>query len=116
MRNFVVNSFYKIDDLISLVKEKKDRDSVYMVYVPEDTQDLSLGMDVYVGDVPNFDDDDNEIFPGSVTALHLERGYMREHLQDVIDLAYKQKPTASIEEIIRCLNHYAEYDDFLDLH
>ncbi|EED99314.1 conserved hypothetical protein [Burkholderia multivorans CGD1] len=40
---------------------------------------------------------------------------MREHLQDVIDLAYKQKPTASIDEVIKCLNHYSKYDDFLDL-
>lgn len=116
MSSFNVNTFYKIEDVIDLVKNKKDRDSIYMIYVPENTDDLLPGMNVYVGDVPEFDDDDNEVLPQSVIALGLEMGYMREHFQDVVDLAYKQKPTASSEEIIRCLNHYAEYDDFLDLH
>jgi len=43
-------------------------------------------------------------------------GYMCEHFRDVVDLAYKQKPTASSEAIIRCLNHYDKYDDFLGVH
>lgn len=116
MSSFVLNTFYKIDDLISLVKDKKDRDAIYMVYVSKDTEDLRPGMDVYVGDVPDFDEEDNEVLPESVNALGLDVGYMREHFQDVVDLAYKQKPVASTEEIIRCLNHYAKYDDFLDLH
>ncbi|MBU9402735.1 DUF7716 domain-containing protein [Burkholderia multivorans] len=115
MNNFVVNAFYKIDDLIALVRDKRDRDAIYMVYVEKDTGDLRSGMDVYVGDVPDFDDEDNEVLPESVVELGLEQGYMREHLQDVVDLAYKQKPTASIDEVIKCLNHYSKYDDFLDL-
>jgi hypothetical protein len=113
---FILDTFCKIDDLICLVKDKKDRSAAYMVYVPKNTEELQLGMEVYVGDVPDFDGDDNEILPTSVVALGLEAGYMREHFQDVVDLAYKQKPTSSVEEIIRCLNHYAGYDDFLDLH
>lgn len=116
MNNFVLNRSYKIDDLINVVKDKKDRDAVYMVYVSKDTEDLRRGMDVYVGDVPDFDEEDNEVLPESVITLGLEVGYMREHFQDVVDLAYKQKPAASTEEIIRCLNHYAKHDDFLDLH
>jgi hypothetical protein len=35
--------------------------------------------------------------------------------KEVVDLAYEQKPTASTEEVGRCLSHYADYDDFLDL-
>lgn len=114
--DFATNRFYKIEDLIELVKGKKGRDAIYMIYVPVDTDDLQSGMDVYVGDVPSFDDDDNEVFPESVIALGLERGYMQEHFEDVVDVAYKQKPTASTEEVIRCLNHYAQHDSFLDLH
>ncbi|RQS28080.1 hypothetical protein DIE03_19815 [Burkholderia sp. Bp8992] len=116
MSSFNVNAFYEIEEVIDLVKSKKDRAAIYMIYVPEDTDDLRPGMDVYVGDVPDFDDDDNEVLPKSVLALGLEIGYGREHFQNVVDLAYKQKPTASSEEVIRCLNHYATYDDFLDLH
>ncbi|MEM5368571.1 hypothetical protein V4C53_21370 [Paraburkholderia azotifigens] len=116
MNGFVVNRFYKIEDLIELVKNKKDRDATYMIYVSSDTDDFEPGMEVYVGDVPSFDDEDNEVMPESVIKLGLESGYMREHFQDVVDLACKQKPNASTEEIVRCLNHYAEHDDFLDLH
>jgi hypothetical protein len=115
MSIFVINTFYKIDDLICLAKEKEDRESIYMIYVPKNTDDLEVGMNVYVGDVPDFDENDNEVLPASIASHGLEVGYMREHFQDVVDLAYKQKPSASIEEIIQCLNHYAEHDDFLDL-
>ncbi|MCA8317648.1 hypothetical protein LGN43_25590 [Burkholderia multivorans] len=115
MNGFVLNTFYKLDDLIALVRDKWDRDAVYMVYVEKDTEDLRCGMDVYVGDAPDFDDEDNEVLPESVTELALEQGCVREHLQDVVDLAYIQKPTASIEEIVQCLNHYSKYDDFMDL-
>ncbi|WP_185733812.1 hypothetical protein [Burkholderia sp. Bp8986] len=58
-------------------------------------------MNVYVSHVPDFDDDDNEVLLESVVTLELEIGYMREHFQGVVDLAYKQKPTASSEEVIR---------------
>lgn len=115
MNNLALNKFYKIDEFIDIVKNKHDRNSIYMIYVPKNTDDLTSGMNVYIGDVPDFDDDDNEILPKSVIDLGLEVGYMREHFQDVVDLAYKQKPSASIEEIIQCLNHYANFDDFLDI-
>ncbi|WP_414449632.1 hypothetical protein AB4851_27740 [Burkholderia sp. 22PA0099] len=115
MGNFFVNAFYTLENLISLVKRKKDRDAVYMIYVREGVSDLQSDMEVYVGDVPDFDDDENEVLPQSVTALGLEQGYMREHFQDVVDLAYKQKPAASVDQVVRCLNHYAQYDDFLGL-
>ena len=115
MNTFLINKFYIIESLINLVREKKDRDSVYMIYFQKGLDDLEAGMNVYVGDVPEFDDNDNEVFPPSILVLGLEPGYMREHFQDVVDLAYKQIPTASTSEIIRCLNHYAQYDDFLDL-
>ncbi|GAB7537713.1 DUF7716 domain-containing protein [Burkholderia sp. 3C] len=115
MSNFFVNAFYTLEKLIGLVKEKKDRDAVYMIYVRQNVNELQPDTEVYVGDVPDFDGDDNEVLPQSVTALGLEQGYMREHFQDVVDLAYKQKPTASVDEVVRCLNHYAQRDDFLDL-
>jgi len=115
LNNFIVNAFYNIDDLITLVKNKKDREAIYMIYTEKGADGLKVGMNVYVGDVPEFDDNDDDIFQASVVALGFECGYMREHFQDVVDLAYKQKPTASTEEILRCLNYFAQHDDFLDL-
>jgi hypothetical protein len=115
MNYIKINSYYKIDDLIEIVGNRGDRDSIYMVYVPDGTDDLSVGMQVYVGDVPDFDEDGNEVFPDFVSDNGLEVGCKRDQFQDVIDLAYRQKPDASIDEVVECLNHYAEYDDFLDL-
>jgi hypothetical protein len=86
-----------------------------MIYWPKNINDLSLGMEVYVGDVPDFDEEDMELLPESVIKLGLGLGYMPEHFQDVVDLAYRQKPAATIEEVIRCLNHYDKFDNFLDL-
>lgn len=97
-------------------QKKKDVGAIYMINVPQDPDNLRPGMKMYVGDVPDFDDDDNQVPPESVVALGLEIGYTCEHFQDVIDSAYKHKPAVSSEKVIRCLNHYATYDDFLDLH
>lgn len=81
--------------MIELVKSGKDRASTYRVYIPMGTQDLAAGMQVYVGDVPGFDDNDNEAFPISVIEFGFECGYLRESFQYVVDLAFRQKPTAS---------------------
>lgn len=78
---------------------------MYMVYYKPGTDELKPGTEVFVGDVLDFDEDDNEILPEAVSRQGLEQGYMREHLQDVVDLAIKQKPSASTAEIIQCLNH-----------
>ncbi len=115
MPNLTVNHFYRIEELIELVRDKKDRDSIYMIYIPASIEVLEAGMIVYVGNVPDFDDDDNEIIPAHILEQGLTQGYMREQFQDVVDLAYRQKKSASTEEVILCLNHYSKHDDFLDL-
>lgn len=81
--------------MIELVKPGKDRASTYTVYIPMRTQDLAARMQVYVGDVPGFDDNDNEAFPISVIEFGFECGYLGESFQYAVDLAFRQKPTAS---------------------
>lgn len=49
MPDLTVNSFYRIEDLIELVRDKKDRDSIYMIYIPASLEALEAGMIVYVG-------------------------------------------------------------------
>lgn len=57
--------------MIELVKSGKDRASTYRVYIPMGTQDLAARMQVYVGDVPGFDDNDNEAFQFLLLSLGL---------------------------------------------
>ncbi|MEJ8852793.1 hypothetical protein WKW82_39815 [Variovorax rhizosphaerae] len=75
-----------------------------------------MGINVFVIETVGFDDGDNEVYPANVKANNLELGYSRDHFQDVVDLAFKQKPNALAHEVVRALSHYAEHDDFLDLY
>ena len=121
-----LNQSYNIAELIELVKNKQDRDldnsgkakynleNSYCVYISKDEK-LNKHSILYVGKPVEIDDDDNEIYPKEVLENNLEMCYSDEDFQDVIDLAYAQKSNASIDEIIRCLNHYVENDTFLDL-
>ncbi|MPV71352.1 hypothetical protein [Burkholderia sp. BE17] len=113
---------YRIEDFIALAQNKQDRSAqynrafLYDVYGDDAVEGLLReGQTIFIGDTVQVDDNDEEVYPSEVK----ERGYVflysGENFQAVVDLAYKQKPTASAEEVIRCLNHYAQHDDFLDL-
>lgn len=115
MNTFEINKYYVIDDLITLVKNKKDRDIYYAIYVKNNSSSLSCGMNVFVGPPIEFDDNDNEVTPKVILNESLEFGYARDQFQDVIDLAVKQNQYVTSGEIISCLNYYDEHDDFLDI-
>lgn len=119
MNNFK-QKIYRIEDFIPLVKskndrsEKYDRSFLYDVY-GEDTGELQLGQSIFVGDTVQVDDNDEETYPKEVSDRGYAFLYSGENFQAVVDLAFKQKPSATIEEVIDCLNHYSDCDDFLDL-
>lgn len=115
MRKFELNEVYGLEDLIGLVKNKADRDYVYAIYNKAGVEELALGQKIFVGDTPSYDDGDNEFLPQKVQDADYEFCYMRDHFQDVIDLAVSQDPKVSDEALVRCLNYYADYDDFLDV-
>ncbi|MFJ4347215.1 hypothetical protein [Pseudomonas sp. NPDC089401] len=115
MDAFIPNSLYPLETFIHLVKNRLERDHLYAIYSPQDSQQLACGQPVYVGDLPDYDDEDNEHLPQAVKAMGYTFCYMREHFQDVIDLAVSQHPGVSDEALVCCLNHYDEYDDFLDV-
>ncbi|WLE64151.1 hypothetical protein GIY62_35420 (plasmid) [Burkholderia plantarii] len=113
---------YPIEDFIQIVRDKRDRSAkydrnfLYDVYGKEEDDDrLHVGQYIFVSDTVQVNDDDEEIYPDDVKENGLTFLYSGENFQAVVDLAVKQKPAASPAEIIRCLNHYAEKDDFLDL-
>lgn len=115
------NKTWVLSDFIPFVQAKKDRaltyDSnyYYSVYVPDHFDSLSAEMTVYIGDTSEIDEDDNEIYPPEVLEMNFWFGYSCDNFQDVIDLATKQNPNVSISQIVTCLNHYSQYDNFLDI-
>jgi hypothetical protein len=120
------NKSYHIEELIEVVKNKLDRDfdkygkekynpgNYYHIYITKD-ENLTESSVVYVGETIEVDSDDKEIYPNEVIGNNLESCYSCENFQNVIDLAYEQKNTASTSEFIKCLNYYVEKDTFLDL-
>jgi len=121
-----IGRFYAVETLIDIVKNKADRKFdnnnremydrplLYNIYIAEGA-DLETGIDVYVGKTLEVDENDNEIYPEDVQKLCLEFCYACQTFQDVIDLEYKQKTSATYAEVIKCLNYYSEKDDFFDL-
>ncbi|AOI56432.1 DUF7716 domain-containing protein [Burkholderia diffusa] len=114
---------YQIEDFIAFVQAKQDRSAqynrafLYDVYGDDSVEDLLReGQTIFVGDTVQVDDNDEEIYPREVNERGYAFLYSGENFQAVVDLAYKQKPTASAKEVIQCLNYYAQHDDFLDLY
>ncbi len=87
----------------------------YDVY-GDDTDAWHAGQTVYVGDPVQVDDDDRLVLPPDVVARGHAFRCSGEQFQDVVDLAFRQCPDASIDAVIRCLAHFLQHDDFLDLH
>ncbi|MBN3839919.1 hypothetical protein G3N61_11105 [Burkholderia sp. Ac-20349] len=96
-------------------RERYDPAWLYDVYGKDGDAALHPQQTIYIGDTVQVDDEDREIYPERVAELGYVFQYSCEHFQDVVDLAYRQKPDASIEDVVRCLNHFDRHDDFLDL-
>ena len=111
--------FYTIENFINLVKQRLERSKnfdseyFYAIYVKKDG--FSLGQTILVSDPVFVSDDDTEIYPNDVIAHQLNYQCSDENIQDVIDLAIQQKPSATDQELIQALNYYLERDNFLDL-
>ena len=112
---------YKIEDFIDIVKRKIDRvegydpDYYYNIYGNDEGRGFVPGMQIYVGDTVEVNDDDEEIYPPEVIERKLSSLYSCGTFQDVIDLAMRQNNSVSHEKLIECLNYYSNHDDFLDV-
>lgn len=69
----------------------------------------------YIDDYPDFDDDDNEIYSEYIINNNMKLKYRDEMIQDVVIACLNQKIDAKIDEIVRALIYYDEYDNFLAL-
>ena len=104
-----LNEKYSLADIISAMKDVDSRDDDFCVY-GESHGDLIAGGHYYIAAY----DDDNDRHPPIVRAKKLYYLYSGEHFADVIDSVIEQKPSASLEDYVKALNYYAEYDDFLE--
>lgn len=114
----IKNQMYIIEEFLELVKNKQDRktsyDPEYNYAVYSSKDEFEPEMKVFIGDPLDIGGNDNEILPDFV--YHNKLNYMcsDENIQDVVDLAFRQRTDITSSQLITALNHYLEKDDFLD--
>ncbi|MCL2310269.1 MAG: hypothetical protein FWC42_08380 [Proteobacteria bacterium] len=110
-----IGNIYKVSDVLRAVAEKKGPDASYDLYWEDQDREATLDDVFLVAEKVQVTDDCEEIYPKSAT----DRGFWiycsDELIQDVVGLAVSQKPTASLSDLLRCLEHYIRRDCFLDL-
>lgn len=104
----------KLADLIDFLKTQK-KTLTYCVYGKGSSDQATLETDCVIDEYSEITDDDEEIFPESITQNNLEFWFTDELLEDVTFNALKQKKSATNEEILKAIKHYNERDSFMDL-
>ncbi len=109
-----LNKKYTLEQIILYMKDEGLRNDNFCLYGETDT-DLILEKSYYVADYPDINDEDEEVYPDVVVNNNLEFLYAGQQFADVIDVALNKKPTATLDDFVRCLNHYTKHDNFLDI-
>lgn len=106
---------YTVSDVLRAVAEENDPDASYDLYWDDQDREATLDDIFLVAEKVQVTDESEEIYPKSA----VDRGFWLycsdELIQDVVSLAIRQKPTASLSDLLRCLEYYIRRDDFLDL-
>jgi hypothetical protein len=111
-----LDTYIKLADLFALVKHQQDRDQSYTVYWHKNGPDPKLDDMVLIAEPSSVDETESEdVMPAIVAAKGWWICIYDYILQDVIDLAISQKPSASDAELLTCLRFYENNDTFLDL-
>lgn len=125
MINLKKRELYRLGELIitisnAIIKNGIDKlldynDMDFCIYTEGYIEYASVDSVCYLDDYPDINDEGEEEYPDFVIRQELELFYSGEQFEDVIGNILHQKSNASINEFIAGLNHYREYDDFLEL-
>ena len=111
-----LNSYIKLADLFAAVKAKQDRTQSYTVYWHKNGPDPELDDRVLIAEPSGVDETESEdVMPTMVAAKGWWICIYDYVLQDVINLAMRQKPLASDAELLHCLRYYEQNDTFINL-
>ena len=110
-----IGRLFKLSEILDAVASKQERAFHYHLYWADPERPPILNDEFLVGEPVQISDDDVEIYPESATSRKFWVFCSDELIQDVVDLAIHQKSTASHAELLACLEHYIEHDDFMDL-
>lgn len=110
-----IGQLHTLPEIFDAVAAKQERSFNYDLYWADPDRPPTLEDHFLVGESVQVNDDYIEIYPESATSRNFWIYCSNELIQDVVDLATRQKPTATHEELLMCLEHYLERDDFKDL-
>lgn len=115
------NTKCTMKDVLLSIKEKYLREGQRAVeededwYIYESDDILSLSTPCCIASRPDFDEDDEEIFPEFAIENNMDYSIMPEIVIDVVLNALHQKKDATDEELLKALNYYLDADAFLEL-
>ena len=90
-----------------------EEDNDWYIYEPDDI--LSLSTPCYIAPRPEFDENEEEIFPEYAIENNMDYSIMPELVTDVVINAIDQKRDATEEELLKALNYYLDADTFIKL-
>ena len=90
-----------------------EEDNDWYIYEPDDI--LSLSTPCYIAPRPEFDENEDEIFPEYAIENNMDYSIMPELVTDVVINAIDQKRDATEEELLKALNYYLDADAFIKL-
>ena len=111
----------KLSEVITYITNMyitKGEKEVYLDYgwcVYSMENNMTLESICYIDDYPEFDEEDNEIYSPFIVQNNMKLIYRDEMIQDVVIACLNQKRDATLDEIMRSLIYYEEYDSFLEL-
>ncbi|MDR3411772.1 MAG: hypothetical protein P4L87_12665 [Formivibrio sp.] len=103
-----------LNELIDKVKSSS-KDLVYCVYGTTPSEKAELTSICVIDDYPEINDEDEEIFPDTVTNAGLVFWYRDELIEDVISNAKNQDAGVTNKKILEAINYYDEHDSFMPL-
>jgi hypothetical protein len=114
---------YKLSMVVDIVVKNIKENGIYnelnyeemafYLYTKEYEKSVTSDAICYLDDIPDIDDDDNEIYPPFVVNERLEVFLSGENLENVIGSVLHQKIEPSMNELVEAINYYNERDAFI---
>ena len=117
----ILNTKCTMKDVLMSIKESylqkgetaTEQDADWYIYEADDI--LTLSTPCCISTRPEFDENDEEIFPEFAVENNMDYSIMPELVIDVVINVLTQKKSATDDELLKALNYYLDTDDFLKL-
>ena len=117
----ILNTKCTMKDVLMSIKESylqkgetaTEQDDDWYIYEADDI--LTLSTPCCISTRPEFDENEEEIFPEYAIENNMDYSIMPELVTDVVINAIDQKRDATEEELLKALNFYLDADTFIKL-